>query len=373
MAEVVEYNRAEDLESLREDWAPLLAQTQGATFFQSLDWLQARSRWLGDESRMRVLAVYAGGGLVGILPLSISVEQSRLGSLRVLGFPLNDFSPFYGPIGPNPTATMVAGLRYIRRTPQDWDCIDLCGVNVQQHDHGRTRRSMKNARLEPIESDWHTTAILEISGTWEDYMATRSRNFRQQVRKKTRRMEKSGELEYSRFRPGGAAVGDADPNWNLYNECVDLSRRAWQGSSTTGITLSHDSVAGFFRVTHELAVDNGMLDINVLRRDGEMIAYLYSYIVGGNILMFKTAYAPEVADMSPGIVLYAKAFEDSFARGDLSLDFGQDVLEIKTRWATRLVQGRRYTYYSSQDWRKHLFTLRRYWSNYRRRHREEAA
>ena len=78
------------------------AQTPGATFFQSCDWLECYWRHYGAGA-----AVAAAGGArwpaaTGILPLVVRTESTRVGRVRVLTYPLHDWGTFYGPIGPDP-------------------------------------------------------------------------------------------------------------------------------------------------------------------------------------------------------------------------------------------------------------------------------
>ena len=117
MSEVIELTSVSELEDQRLLWSSLLAQTQGASFFQSLDWLICYWNHFGDGQRLRVLVVMSQGAPIGILPLIVRRESTRAGPLRVLTYPLHDWGSYYGPIGPHPSATLLAGLGYVRHQP----------------------------------------------------------------------------------------------------------------------------------------------------------------------------------------------------------------------------------------------------------------
>ena len=125
MSEVIEVNRIEDLEAYRLLWNALLPRTPGASFFQSLDWLTAYWHHFGQNQKLRVLIVHSGGRPIGIVPLTVIREFKKVGPVRVLTYPLHDWGSFYGPIGPEPAATLAAAMGHIRRTARDWDLIDL--------------------------------------------------------------------------------------------------------------------------------------------------------------------------------------------------------------------------------------------------------
>ena len=171
MAQVVEINDPAELAGCRLLWTKLYSETAGASFFHSLDWLETYWRHHGDRQRLRVLVVEAAGGPIGILPLVVRRETTRLGTIRVLTYPLEDWGSFYGPIGPYPTATLIAGLGHVRRTEVDWDLIDLRWIDgLAACD--RTLRAMEIRGMSATTAVWAKSAQVELTGGWEAYWAS---------------------------------------------------------------------------------------------------------------------------------------------------------------------------------------------------------
>jgi len=345
MSEVVEVNDIEELAGYRLLWNLLLPQTRGATFFQTLDWLQTYWKHYGAGQKLRVLIVSSCGSPIGIVPLTVISEQTRAGRVDVLTYPLKDWGSFYGPIGPNPTATLAAAMRHIRSTPRDWDMLDLRWTDTEGHDRRRTQRAMQFAGFQGREGRWTQTSIVDVDGTWEEYLASRTTKFRNNVRRCQRRTDELGDVKYVRYRPLGAAEGDDDPRWDLYDQCVGLAARSWQGSSQSGTTLSHESVRDFLRECHALAARNGMVDMNMLMLGGRVIAYAYNYHFQGRVYGMRVGYDPDLPRTGLGNVLFVATFEDSFHRGDRLYDLGPGSVEIKRPWTTRLATAYRYTHY----------------------------
>src|SRR4030042_1363916 len=125
MVHVEEINDIYKLSSYRLVWNSLLPQPSGATFFQSLDWLEVYWKHYGEDQHLRVMVVCSNGRPIGILPLVVRTEATRVGPVRVLTYPLHGWGTFYGPIGPNPTATLAAGPRHVRQTPRGSALLDL--------------------------------------------------------------------------------------------------------------------------------------------------------------------------------------------------------------------------------------------------------
>ena len=365
MTHVHEINDVAELARHRPLWESLLGQTRGATFFQSLDWLETYWRHFGPGSgpnrRLRVLIVYADDKPIGILPLVVREESTRAGSVRVLTYPLDNWGSFYGPIGPNPTATLRAAVRHVRRSPRDWDLVDLRWVDRSGCDHGRTPSTMQSAGFAPKPQAWDQTAVVEMTGTWDEYWQSRSPKWRADLRRHLRHLSRRGEVSYVRYRPKGIAHGDGDPRWDLYRACVRLARRSWQGDSATGNTLCHKSVARFLRDAHKAAARSGSLDLNLLLVDGRPVAFIYNYHHDGRVYGLRMGFDPEWAGGGVGRVLQWRMFQDSFERGDTHFDMGAGSLECKHHWWTGLSTSWRYTHFAPTAPQAQLLRLKRWW------------
>jgi CelD/BcsL family acetyltransferase involved in cellulose biosynthesis len=168
---------------------------------------------------------------------------------------------------------------------------------------------------------------------------------RNNVRRDEKRLRERGSVEYIRYRPAGTAYGDDDPRWDLYETCVELAAASWQGQSDTGTTLSHKSVAEFFRDAHEAAVKNGMVDINILKVNGRAVAFSYNYICDGRLVGVRRGHLPQFTNCGIGNILLVYMLRDSFQREDRHLDLGTGYSEGKRRWSTRSARSYRYTHY----------------------------
>src|SRR5690606_8815102 len=139
--------------------------------------------------------------------------STRVGSVRVLTYPLEGWGSFYGPIGSDVTATLLAGLGHLRRSERDWDLLDLRWVDRQGRDFGRTQRAMEAVGFHPHRQPWTQVSLVDLAGGWDGYWKSRPRKWRRNVRWNERRLSQHGELRFVRHRPGGSAQGDDDPRW----------------------------------------------------------------------------------------------------------------------------------------------------------------
>ena len=79
-------------------------------------------------------------------------------------------------------------------------------------------------------------------------------------------------------------------------------------TSSTGTTLSHESIRSFLRDCHTTAARIGCLDMNLLSVAGKFIAFAYNYRYGGDIYGLRIGYDPDASKLSPGNMMYDRSF-----------------------------------------------------------------
>jgi CelD/BcsL family acetyltransferase involved in cellulose biosynthesis len=359
MIEVVEINDIEELAHYRLVWNSLFAATPGASFFLSFDWFDTYWRHFGCDQRMRVLVVYGGDQPIGIVPLCVRREEYRVGNVRVLTYPLDNWGTWYGPIGPNPATTMLAAVQHLRRTPRDWDMLELRWVADEGVQGGKTSRAMRVANMFSGKQEYQVTSLVDLPGSFDEYLSSKSNSLRRQYRSLVRKYFETGRAEYVRHRPAPAAEGDGDARWDLYAACELVAQTSWQSRVVHGNTITHDRVREYFHAAHAAAARLGMLDVNVLNIDGQPAAFLYGYHCHGHVTTLRTGFDPSLGD-GLGSALLFKTIEDSCGRGDRVIDFGPGEGEHKRRLRTRLESTYRVTYTPIDSWRSQAVRLTRW-------------
>jgi len=365
MKEVRQFDRIEELEQLGPAWGHLLEQTPGASFFQSFEWLRAYWHHFGRKQRWHVLALFDRAELQGVVPLVVRQEQSRVGPIRVLGYPLDNWGSFYGPIGPDPGSTLTEALVFLKRQPRDWDVLELRWAGMPGTDRESTGKALREAGFQAYRTIWDWTAVVDIQGTWQTYHDSRSRQWRRNIRAARRHLQRQGNLRIVRYRPGGSAKGETDPRWDLYDACEQVARNSWQAGATNGTTLSHESVRPFLREVHQAAAAAGAVEINLLLLDDCPLAFVYNYVWRGYVYGLRVGYDARAAREGPGSLLLAEVVRGCFEQGDWLFDMGIGSREAKRRLLTRQVPVFRYSHYALPPLRTQLLRVRRWLEEYR--------
>lgn len=345
MLDVEEINDIENLVRRSDEWRTLLDQTAGASFFHSLDWLEVFWRHYGGDRKLRVLYVSRAGRPIGILPLVVQRERRKVGTVRILTYPLNDWGSFYSPLGPEPGDTLLAGLAHVFRTKRDWDLVELRWLQRGSLLATFTERAMRQGGCRAYERVRDQTSLIHLPPTWDAYLSGLSKTFSENHRRHQRRLKSEGEVSYVTYRPRGAACGEADPRWDLYETCEAIARRSWQGSSHDGTTLSHESVRPFLRDAHVAAARTGGLDMHVMYLSGQPLAFAYNYCWRGSIFGVRVGYDAGLSKSGVGNHLTLHSVKHAIEQGDKLYDMGPGSLGYKQNFASEVVDIVQFTHY----------------------------
>ena len=342
--EVLRLDALDDLVALRDDWEQLLAMTPQATFFQSLDWLTPFWRHAAGRHQPRVLVVARDGHRIGILPLSHYTEKSRLGPVRVLGYPLDNWGTSFGPVGAQPDEILVAALSWLRGQPRDWEMLDLGWAEGPLA--LTTATALQEAGLAAALGARRELSWVDLTDGWDAYWSSRTSKLRNNVRRSEKQLAAIGRLHSIHCRP----TAD-NPRWDLYQQCEQVAASSWQATVATGNTLSAPTLQPLLREVHRAAVSRTAVAMNLLMLDDWPIAFSYDYVFQQRVYGLRTGFDPALARTGPGTVLLARSLRDYCARGDRTMDLGETPSAYKAKWRTRTSDSTSFRHYSPSAWR----------------------
>jgi len=344
---IAEYNDIAALNNLRADWWRLLAETEGASFFMTPEWLETYWQYFGDTQRLVLLVAESGGEVCGITPLTIRQEERRVGNVKVLTYPLHDWGSFYSPVAAKRDAAAVleSTMRHLIRNGGGWDLLDLRWARPG-FAAGTARSALHSAGMPFYETVRTQTALIDVRGTWEDYLARQKSKWRNNYRRWIKNLNKIGDVEYIRHRPHAAESGDGDPRWDLYEDCLHVASRSWQAASGDGTTMTHESISPFLRAMHAVASREGASDMNLLYVDRKPVAFAYNYHFNGYVYGLRIGYDASMGKAGAGNLLYVRAIEDSFNRNDHTYDLGPGTIDCKLSLLPEVVDIMQFTHFA---------------------------
>ena len=103
-----------------------------------------------------------------------------------------------------------------------------------------------------------------------------------------------------------------------------------------------------------------MLDLVLLRVDGLPAAFQYNYRFGGTLFGLRMGFDPQFGKRGVGKVLMSRTIQDSFQRGDESIDLGVGDFKFKRQFRTGVETSYQYTCYPRFAWKSHGVRLSRW-------------
>ncbi len=276
-----------DLEAARPEWTAL-AERSG-NVFSTWEWASCWLRQMGAGEELRAqVCRRPDGQAAAILPLC----RSRKGPLSVLRLVGHGESDELGPVCA-PGDRPLADAQLAALVAEDGSCDAFVG-------HDMAERPSGAAVLWRMASP---AVRLEGSG-WDEFLAGRSRNFRQQVRARERALARAGRLEF-RLADDPARL-DADMSM-----LIGLHRRRW-GARSRSFTGPREALHREFAA---LALERGWLRLRLLELDGRPLAALYAFRYGGDEWYYQLGRDPAGDRFAAGFVLIAHAIRRALEDG----------------------------------------------------------
>ncbi|MEO8443630.1 MAG: GNAT family N-acetyltransferase [Gammaproteobacteria bacterium] len=317
----------------RGDWEQLCRE-QRLPPDQWADWFQSIIAGHGiDPGTIQACAVFdADQKLTHVLPLR---RQSR----TLLGVSFSELEPLgnvfcmrHGMASRPGDSSPLLMLRQLSASA-DWSTLRIDGIV-----RGSTADVLWTEACESLglRRRWFGGAeipVLRIEGGWPEFLASKSSNFRYNIRRKRRRFEQAGKLQVSFFtradeldRAFAAMAGIETVSWKV-GAGSSLGDRPWE--------------IRFYRELAERMASHGALLITVLSLDGRPIAYDLGLVANDSGYCLKTSFSAEHHELSPGAVLRALLMEKLVGQGVRYYDFlgKQDRWKLEWTDATERVES----------------------------------
>lgn len=307
--------------ALADEWRPLAEERGNA--FVTPEWFRAAAEVYGESAAPLAVAVREdSGALAGILPLAIDLS-GRPRALRFAGSGLGDhFHPACA-IEDEELVAAAAG-EALSEVSAKWSAIVLENV-LADATWPEALRAGAPARLAAVAGRPAVLPYTETGGaSWEEYLAGRSRSFRNQVGRKLRKLEREHEV---RFR---SAAGPGEAGRDL-ETLFDLHRRRWD--EREGASSLTESAIEFHRRFAAACAERGWLRLYVMEIDGDAAAAFYGWSLGGRFSYYQAGLNPGHSRHSAGFLLLAHAMRSAFEEGASSFELLLGDEPFKARFA----------------------------------------
>jgi len=322
-ATLLEVRRASDeqaLSALEPVWRELFTAAKGAPLFLSFEWMSLWWKHFGTREKLLVLTVWKAERLVGIAPLMLSRRQGAR-VIEFIGTGRSDYLDFL--MADDPRPAIAAILKYLMSIRDEWDLICLRDI-PEDSPHLEILEGLALEMGLCFEKDRSTVSpYLPISGTWEEYLATRSRDKRRKIRQNRKRLEEMEGAEVALCTEG---LGE-----DTVRAMVQVEQQSWKQRAGTA-RLTTPEARAFYADILKTFSRCGWVTLWLVRESQKPIAYKLVFKHNHKMYSYNSAYDLRYSRVSPGSNLTAMALEYAFQHQMAEYDFLRGDEKYKEDW-----------------------------------------
>ncbi|MGN6586380.1 MAG: GNAT family N-acetyltransferase [Solirubrobacterales bacterium] len=315
-------SRAEkiDAEGLRDqallDAWRRLAVSRGNPFLTP-EWFAVATELIAEDDP-HALVWRVDGELRGVLPL----VSTRRGPLRVLRFPNARRGDWFGPAcSPEDEAAMGEDCgKLLTSEAASWNALVLNRIDADS-----AWPAALGLHTAPRRRSDVLPFIAFDEGGYEGYLADRSRNFRSQLGRRRRKLERDHGLVFRMTSGPEELDDDLAAFFRLHDERWDA-----RGGSTLGDERSRRLLAAFARKAQQ----QGWLRLWIAEADGEPAAAWYGWRIGERYCYSLAGLAGRYEKQGLGNVMLAHTIEQAAAEGAAIYDLMWGDEAYKERFQT---------------------------------------
>ena len=299
---VVVYTDPAAFGELERDWRQLFERCQ-ANVFLSWEWFSTWWEHFGGVAHPRLLTLWQGSVLVGVVPLMLSRTDDDRCRLALIGADTTtDYADALVEDGWE-EALRQQLASYLKDSPE-WDEVDLYNLAPD------ARLLAMASWLEQSPSVVETCPRIALPPTWDEYLAMLDKDDRHELRRKMRRAAEGGELRHRVL----TTVAEVEAGLTTF---FTLHRR----SAAAKQQFLDAPMEAFFRAIARRFAERGWLRLSFLDLDGVPVASTLSFCHGSTVYLYNSGHDPSYRRYSVGIVLVALEIQQAIADGYRCYDF----------------------------------------------------
>lgn len=312
----------------RRDWSELVKRDPDATFFHTPGYLKLYWEEFGEEPQHLLLgfARDGSGADVGAVAFELIGDV-----LRFLGG--TEITDYLGPVGPPDTRADVAvALWEALRERDDWREADLGGLPEDSAWLTALEKAATESGLsvEQVEDRNGVAPLIELPGSWDDYLEQLSSKLRHEIRRKAKKLE-------AEAGPFAIETATSETLPTLLDRFVELHRLS---EGPKGVFMV-PGMEIFFRRLGETFCEPGIFRLTFIRVGGELAAGTIGFRFDGTDSLYNSAFDRAWQQLSPGMVLVAEDIRMAIESGSSRFDLLKGDYAYKYRFGARKRRVRR--------------------------------
>jgi CelD/BcsL family acetyltransferase involved in cellulose biosynthesis len=279
-------------------------------------WYEAWRAGFVPEARLATCTLWRDGQLAAALPM----WRDRGGRLEPLA---NVHTPWYRPLASDEAALGTLLATAFAATASSVALFPLAIEDPLPTIEDRAQAAGRHCLWEEL----HLSPIIDLQGTYEDWVRATRRQWRSDIPRFRRKMQREHEVEMRIVAEPLDLEAELDRGFQ-----VEAS--GWKGRGGTAI-LSSPETEAFYRGVARAFHRRGELRLSSIVLDGQTVAFDLCLLSGGRLYLLKTGFDERFRTLAPGLVLRLTTVERCFEEGLEAHELLGDDAPWKRKFATR--------------------------------------
>ncbi len=273
------------------------------TFFVLPPWLRVWHQAFASEAKPYFLAIRQNEKVIGIAPLLI-----RGNAASIIGNPdVCDYVDFIVATGREDDffKALLGDLKQRGVTLLDLESLRPDSTVIS----GLVDTARKSGYKVTCHQD-DVSLEVDLPATWNEYLQVLNSKQRHEVRRKLRRLEEAGNINY-RFVEESESVPDF----------MEMFLKMFVESREDKAAFLTEEMAAFFKSMVKSMAEARLLRAGVLEVNNTPVAAIIAFDYNDTVYLYNSAYDPQYTSLSVGILSKALYLKDNIQRGKKKFDF----------------------------------------------------
>ena len=320
----------DELPKIKGAWQTLCDVLKDSiTPFSSFEWYEIWWKHYSAGESPLVIAIWDAEKLVGIAPLML--RRATIHGLPVTAVCfiennqsfLNDFIVL--PAFRERFLQQLMRLLFEQRGSAGWDAIFLNKLSTSSANYQALVKILNDTGRKWQEEQTIDARHIIPSGSWADFLSSRSTRTRKTLRNIQNSIQKAGAVSVRHIRT-------LEEFQEVWGEVSRVARGSW--TENIGDSMASPANESFFNDLARCAAAKGWLSLWTLCLDGKTIAIEFHLRAHGKEYAMRGHYLPEYGNLSPGTFLEMQVLKDVFEESDRlqKYDLG-NFYSYKRKWS----------------------------------------
>ena len=297
--------RDEPFDRITAEWEGLVAGSPAPVPFVTPAWQRVwLAHFLGGRT-LRILSARDGERLIGVAPLIIDGARAEL----VGHYSICDYMDVL--VTPGFEASFFGSI-FERLAADGISTVELRGILESSPTLAAAPAAAATHGYAAEREEEALSPSVQLPTSWDDYLGTLSKKDRHELRRKLRRLDSAGgTVELKVVTEPGEASETLDTLFHLMRISSHHKEEF----------LDRPGMEAFFREMTSVMAAEGMLRFYFLTFDGQAVASVLNFDLGGQLYMYNSGYDPDYSHYAVGLMSKTLLIKDAIEQGRTCVDF----------------------------------------------------